>query len=110
MLLARCPWYIAGPVVGALIVTLRAAVNKPLGALGGYIDFSEHGGRPSRAGFSAFLLAGIVIGGVALWLYERRYFDLLAASAVLLLILLLMYIRRRAGIREGLEQRIQGRP
>ena len=74
MLLARCPWYIAGPVVGALIVTLRAAVNKPLGALGGYIDFSEHGGRPSRAGFSAFLLAGIVIGG-ALFAFATNTFS-----------------------------------
>lgn len=58
----------------------------------------------------SWLLAAIVVGGGALWLYERRYFDLLAASAVLFLILLLVYIRRRAAIREGLEQRIQGRP
>lgn len=57
-----------------------------------------------------WLLAAIVLGGGALWLYERRYFDLIAASAVLFLILLLVYIRRRAAIREGLEQRIQGRP
>src|SRR6266436_605167 len=63
MLLVRCPWYIAGPLIGALMVVLRAAVNKPLGALGGYIDVTEHAGRPSRAGFSAFLLVGIVIGG-----------------------------------------------
>ena len=63
MLLAHCPWYIAGPLIGALIVALRAAANKPLGALGGYIDVTEHAHRPSRAGFSAFLLVGIVIGG-----------------------------------------------
>ena len=63
MLLERCPWYIAGPVLGALIVGLRATVNKPLGALGGYIDVAEHASRPSRLGFSAFVLAGIVIGG-----------------------------------------------
>jgi uncharacterized membrane protein YedE/YeeE len=63
MLLDRCPWFIAGPVLGVVIIGLRATVNKPLGALGGYIDISEHVTRPSRLGFSAFLLAGIVIGG-----------------------------------------------
>jgi uncharacterized membrane protein YedE/YeeE len=63
MLASRCPWYIAGPVLGVLIVALRAAVNKPLGALGGYIDFAEHGLRPSLLGFSAFVLAGTVLGG-----------------------------------------------
>ena len=63
MLLDRCPWYIAGPVLGVVIIGLRATVNKPLGALGGYIDVTEHITRPSRLGFSAFLLAGIVIGG-----------------------------------------------
>jgi hypothetical protein len=57
-----------------------------------------------------WLVAAIVVGGGALWLYERRYFDLLGASVVLFLILLLAYIRRRAAIRKGLEQRILGRP
>jgi|SRR5437667_8639354 len=63
MFLGRCPWYIAGPILGLLIVALRVAVNKPLGALGGYIDLAEHGLRPSRLGFSAFVLAGTVLGG-----------------------------------------------
>src|SRR6266852_5611967 len=63
MLLDRCPWYIAGAVLGLVIIGLRATVNRPLGALGGFIDITEHVTRPSRLGFSAFLLAGIVIGG-----------------------------------------------
>src|SRR2546422_4882076 len=63
MSLDRCPWYIAAPVLGLVIIGLRATVNKPLGALGGYIDVTEHVTQPSRLGFSAFLLAGIVIGG-----------------------------------------------
>jgi uncharacterized membrane protein YedE/YeeE len=53
----------AGPILGAVIIGLRATINKPLGALGGYIDVIEHVTRPSRLGFSAFLLGGIVIGG-----------------------------------------------
>ena len=63
MLLERCPWYIAGPILGILIIGLRATVNKPLGALGGYIDVVEHAARPWRLGFSACVLAGIVLGG-----------------------------------------------
>jgi uncharacterized membrane protein YedE/YeeE len=50
-------------MLGLLIIALRAAVNKPLGALGGYIDLVEHAARPSRLGFSAFLLIGTAIGG-----------------------------------------------
>ncbi len=38
MTLERCVWYVAGPLSGLLMVGLRAVVNKPLGALGGYID------------------------------------------------------------------------
>ena len=64
MTLMRCPWYVAGPILGVLIVALRAAVNKPLGALGGYIDITQHRGRPTRLGFSTFLLIGIVLGGL----------------------------------------------
>jgi hypothetical protein len=36
--MARAPWYVAGPLFGLLIGGLRAALNKPFGALGGYID------------------------------------------------------------------------
>ncbi len=71
MLLDRCPWYVAGPILGAVIIALRATVNKPLGALGGYIDVTEHLTRPLRLGFSAFLLAGIVIGGALFTLTTR---------------------------------------
>ena len=63
MTLDRCPWYIAGPLLGLVIVGLRALLNKPLGALGGYIDLAEHVGGIRRAGFSAALLAGVVFGG-----------------------------------------------
>jgi len=57
------PWYIAGPILGLLIVALRAAVNKPFGALGGYIDLVEHASTPRRLAVSAFLVLGFVLGG-----------------------------------------------
>jgi len=46
--------------LGILIVGLRATVNKPLGALGGYIDLASQ-----RFGFRTFLLLGFVLGGAA---------------------------------------------
>ena len=63
MMAARCPWYVAGPLLGLLIISLRAALNKPLGALGGYIDIVNSSTRSRGLGFSAFLLIGIVLGG-----------------------------------------------
>lgn len=63
MMTARCPWYVAGPLLGLLIVSLRAAVNKPLGALGGYIDLLDRTTGSRRLGFRAFVLIGIVVGG-----------------------------------------------
>src|SRR5947208_6139877 len=75
MWLDRCPWYIAGPLLGMVIIGLRATVNRPLGALGGYIDVAENIRHPSRLGFSAFLLAGIVIGG-ALFTWATGSFSL----------------------------------
>lgn len=64
MMLDRCPWFIAGPLLGFVIVGLRAALNKPFGALGGYIDVAEHLTGHRRAGFSAVFLAGIALGGL----------------------------------------------
>src|SRR5437016_87686 len=57
------PWYLAGPLLGLVIVGVRAAVNRPFGVLGGYIDVGEHPSQPYRLGTSAFLLLGVVLGG-----------------------------------------------
>jgi uncharacterized membrane protein YedE/YeeE len=61
--MTRAPWYLAGPLLGLLIVGLRAAVNKPFGVLGGYIDLAEHAFQPRRLGISTFLLLGVALGG-----------------------------------------------
>jgi uncharacterized membrane protein YedE/YeeE len=63
MTLERCPWYVAGPLLGLLILALRLAVNRPFGALGGYIELAESRGATSRLGMRAFALAGLVLGG-----------------------------------------------
>ena len=96
MWLDRCPWYIAGPLLGVVIIGLRATVNRPLGALGGYIEVTEHVTRLSRLGFSAFLLAGIVIGGALFALTtgssspSPSYSGLLPSDPVLQLAILLV--------------------
>ena len=57
------PWFVAGPLLGLCIVALRATLNKPFGALGGYIELAENARRPGRLGTRAFLLIGIALGG-----------------------------------------------
>jgi uncharacterized protein len=64
MIFDRCPWYVAGPLIGLVVVGLRATVNKPLGALGGYIDVAENAFVPRKLGFRAYVLLGIMLGGV----------------------------------------------
>ena len=39
--MTRAPWYLAGPLLGLSIVALRAALNKSLGVLDGYIDCAD---------------------------------------------------------------------
>jgi hypothetical protein len=69
----RCPWYVAGPLLGLVIIGLRATLNKPLGALGGYIDLAENATRPLRLGFRAFVLLGFVLGGLGFALAAQRF-------------------------------------
>src|SRR3989442_5110 len=47
-MLANGPWYLVGPLIGLLIVGLFWVANKPLGALGGYIDLYELARRPRQ--------------------------------------------------------------
>jgi uncharacterized membrane protein YedE/YeeE len=63
MMAILSPWYIAGPVIGLLMIGLRATLNRPFGALGGFIELAESGLAPARFGFRTFLLFGLVLGG-----------------------------------------------
>lgn len=73
MMLERCPWYVAGPLLGLVIVGLRAAVNKPFGALGGYIELAGNATAPGRLGFRAFLVFGLTLGGLAFALASSSF-------------------------------------
>jgi uncharacterized membrane protein YedE/YeeE len=63
--MTRGPWYVAGPLLGLTIIVLRAALNKPLGVLGGYIDFAHRAIDRRPIGVGAWLLLGFVLGGAA---------------------------------------------
>ena len=94
MIAARCPWYIAGPLVGFVIIALRLTVNKPLGALGGYIDVVDAARGSRRLGFSAFLLIGTIAGGALFsiasgghgisWWYQSATAPLLVLGGLLM--------------------------
>mgnify|MGYP001569383010 CR=1 FL=1 len=63
LFLNRAPWFIAGPLIGLLIVAALAVANRPFGALGGYISLARMEG-PTDSGWRRSLLAGIVLGGL----------------------------------------------
>lgn len=59
-----CPWYIAGPLLGLLVAALLWAINKPLGALGGYVDTVQWIDEPAPGpSWRVLFLAGVVVGG-----------------------------------------------
>lgn len=61
----RLPWYIAGPSLGLLIVTLFAVANQPLGASGAYLQTSGLLRRgPTIAVWRVWYFVGIFAGGL----------------------------------------------
>jgi uncharacterized membrane protein YedE/YeeE len=59
------PWYIAGPLIGILIVLMLWVTNQPFGALGGYIEavHTLSRKRPDVTWRTLFVL-GVVAGGL----------------------------------------------
>jgi hypothetical protein len=66
MLHSTLPWWVAGPVLGLLIVSLLGLANKRFGVLGGVTDLVEGSaeGRGLRS-WRSLLVVGIVLGGLA---------------------------------------------
>lgn len=61
----RCPWYVAGPLLGVLIVALRWAANLHLGATGAFVGVTELAERRSSGpSWRATFFVGMLLGGV----------------------------------------------
>jgi len=60
------PWWIAGPMLGLVIVSLLGLANKRFGVLGGVTDLVQGSseGRGLRS-WRTLLVLGIVLGGLA---------------------------------------------
>jgi uncharacterized protein len=58
------PWWIAGPVIGLVIVALLALANKRFGVVGGVTDL-VHGSSEGRGlhSWRTLLVLGMVLGG-----------------------------------------------
>ena len=59
------PWYVIGPLIGLTVVGMLWVTNRPLGALGGYVDLHDWLRRPSqKLGWRSFFLLGVIGGGM----------------------------------------------
>jgi uncharacterized membrane protein YedE/YeeE len=66
MLESTLPWWVAGPVIGLVIVSLLALANKRFGVVGGVTDL-VHGSSEGRGlrSWRTLLVVGMVLGGAA---------------------------------------------
>jgi len=60
----RLAWYIAGPLLGVLVVGLFFFLNQPLGASGAYINTSAMVRKAPRVRWRVYYFVGIFVGGV----------------------------------------------
>jgi uncharacterized membrane protein YedE/YeeE len=60
------PWWVAGPVLGLVIISLLGLANKRFGVIGGVTDLVQGSteGRGLRS-WRVLLLIGIIVGGLA---------------------------------------------
>jgi uncharacterized membrane protein YedE/YeeE len=92
------PWYVAGPLMGLVILATYAVMNRPLGALGSYaqiVDFLRQ--KPMKESWRIWYLVGVMLGGAgASWLFGvpaevasyGKLGELLGSPALLALLLL----------------------
>jgi uncharacterized protein len=65
LLLQRPEWYVAGPLIGLVVVGLLATLSERLAVLGGYGDIVAQVGRRSLAlGWRGVFVLGVVLGGL----------------------------------------------
>lgn len=65
LLADRPAWYVAGLLIGLVVVGLLATINQRLTVLGGYSELVERiAGRSASVGWRAVFLLGVVAGSV----------------------------------------------
>lgn len=61
----RLPWFVAGPVLGVLVVGLFVVANQPLGASGAYVQTAAYVRRqPGAVAWRVWYFVGIFAGGL----------------------------------------------
>jgi hypothetical protein len=97
-LLDRPPWFVAGPLLGLIVIAVFATLNERLGVIGGYSELVERVvGARQALGWKVWFVVGIVLGGLLFslaagdsragdgygWLEQALGGDPLATGAVL---------------------------
>ena len=62
---ARLPWFVAGPIIGLLIVALYALANRPLGVSGSYVAVRQMVLGRSVETWRVWFFAGLFVGALA---------------------------------------------
>lgn len=61
----RAPWWVAGPLIGLVIVGLLWVANQPLGAVGAYVELHRYFKQPRGVPpWRVFFLGGLILGGL----------------------------------------------
>src|SRR3989442_14002199 len=69
----RPPWWVAGPALGAIAVTVQGTINKQLGVLGGFSAVVERATvRTRELRWKAWFVFGVVLGGMLFGLLSGR--------------------------------------
>lgn len=64
----KAPWFVAGPGIGLVILGLYWVANKPLGAVGAYVELSQQLRKPRQPWpWRVFFLGGLLLGGTLSW-------------------------------------------
>jgi uncharacterized membrane protein YedE/YeeE len=70
----RLPWFVAGPLIGLLIVGLYAVQNKPLGATSAYANvIALFGGRSRMEVWRVWYFVGILAGALLAALLQGNF-------------------------------------
>jgi hypothetical protein len=72
----RCPWWLAGLLLGSCIVGLRWAANLHLGSTGAFVGVEAFARRPGEGpSWRVFFFVGVLVGGMISGLAAAGHLD-----------------------------------